>query len=515
MMRITRPRLLPLAALLLASACTVGPDYAPFSVAPATEAGAPFHRADASTQQQALPVARWWEALRDPLLTQTVDAALAASPTLAAAEARVRQARAMLTEQERELLPNGTAGASYLYGRLPASSAGLASAGSAAGAAGGAAAGAAGAAGATAATTPTKAHAIDGDLYNANFDATWEIDIFGRQRRAIEAARASAQAAEEELHNAQVSLAAEVAQAYVSLRDGQAQLAILARAVDIQQRAVSLTRQRVGGGTATELELERLRTQLEQTRAQVPPMQAQVEEAQDRLAVLAGREPGAFDSALSRPRALPLPPARLAVGDPAAMLRRRPDIRSAERQVAATTAEIGMNVADLFPTVNLLGFIGMGGPDIGDVRPDNYTAAIAPMLRWNFLDFGRIRARIRQSEAARDEALATYQQSVLQALQDANSGLTRFRTQKAAVSSLARAQAAAAHAADLTRQRYELGTASLIDWLDTERQRLDTEQQLAEGRASLVDGFISLQKSLGLGWGDAAPPPPRIEGPKG
>ncbi|HEX8447936.1 MAG TPA: efflux transporter outer membrane subunit [Sphingomonas sp.] len=472
------PSLFRKLAILLSNAavlagCTVGPNYggAP-QVAPLSTARAAFQRAGDVPTNAADPVARWWTALGDPLLDRLIDEARATSPSLAIAEARLRQSRATLRQRERDTAPNANASAVYAHAELPE---GIAES--------------------------SGSSAID--FYNLGFDASWEIDLFGGRRRGVEAARANAGAVEARLADAQVSLAAELAQDYVRLRDQQARLRLAQEASTLQGRMVSLTRQRFAGGTASALDVERLRAQLETTQAGLVPLQTQVRTSYDQIAVLTGREPGTLDAVLAPVGMVPLPPAQVAVGDPAAMLRRRPDVRAAERALAASSAQIGVNVARMFPTVSLLGLIGFGGADPGDiVDPSALTVLAAPMLRWNFLNFGRVRAQVRGAEAARDEAVAQYRQTVLAALQDAESALTRFGGLRNNVAALQRAEASATRTAALARTRYAGGTATLTESLDAERQRLSSSQSRIQAQAEMTNAFIALQKSLGLGWTD-------------
>ncbi len=321
------------------------------------------------------------------------------------------------------------------------------------------------------------------DLYNASFDATWEIDIFGGKQRAIEQAAAQGEAAEAAVADAQVQVAAEVAQAYVTLRGAQRRLTLTQRAATLQREAVGLSQQRLAGGAASSLDVERLRTQFETTASQAPAFQAQVDQSLNQIAVLVSREPGAVDAVLRQPRAVPMPPRVVAIGDPSAMIRRRPDIRRAERQLAAANAQIGQSVARLFPRVNLIGNAGWVSPNIGSIGSlAASTYNLGPTLSWSVLDFGRTLAQIRQSEAGADEALAQYEQTVLQAMQDAETSLSRYGNQRTTVARLARASASAGKASMLTDQRNTAGTISTIDVLDVERQRLQAEQSLAQAQ---------------------------------
>jgi len=417
-------------------------------------------------------------ALNDAELTHLIDTAFQNSPNVRAAQSRLRQARASLREQQRKELPTSSATAVSLKARTPdlGSLTGGNSNGGGAG------------------------HSTL-SFYDVGFDATWELDIFGGTRRAIEAARAQAQASQADLDDLHVSLAAEVAQAYIELRDQQQRLALSRRSAEVESRILDFTRQRRDRGAASDADLEKLIVQLETTRGGLIPLQAQIDASLNSLAVLTGAEPGALDTELSEVRPLPQVPAAVAIGDPASMLRRRPDIRAAERALAASNAKIGTEVANYFPKVNFLGDIGWGSTDThGLLDSRNLTLVAAPVLQWNVLDFGRTRARIVRAEGARDEDAAMYEATVLSALEDAETSLSRFGRQRDSVVSLLRITTSANRSYTLTEQRYEAGVASMIDLLDSERTRIEAEQNEIQGRAQLVQNYASLQKSLGLGW---------------
>lgn len=485
-----------LAVAALAGCKTVGTDYT--GPKPGVQPGA-FARCAGPDMpppgQQVL--AHWWTALEDPTLDRLVDRALRASPNLAVARARLRQARAALRSERANRLPNGNATLLAAHAHLPPLDDIAGQAAQQAGQQGGQS-GAQG--GGQGLNLPSSLN-----LYSLGFDATWEIDLFGGQRRATEAAAAAADAAEANLADAQLSLVAEVAQAYVNLRATQARQALSAAAVERQQRALDLTRQRFEGGTASRLDVERLQGQLESTRADAEPLASQLDGLRDELAVLVGVAPGALDADLGAPvrdaAAVPLPPPSVTVGDPAAMLRRRPDIRAAERTLAARHAQVGQAEGARFPRLTLLGLIGIGGTHPRDLTHlGDYSAIAAPQLSWNVLDFGRIGAGIEQAEGVRDEAEAQYQLAVLGALRDAEDALSRFRQRRQTLATIARAKATADRAAELTWARQKAGTASLIDVLDVERQQLAAEQNLAQAQAALTNDFIALHKALGLGW---------------
>ena len=483
-LRAARPALLLLAAALAAAGCTVGPDYrsAPEVAGNAVAAGT-FPHAPKLAEARQPDVADWWRALGDPLLANLIDTALRDSPDIRASRARVRQARAGLAGNRANLMPKVNASAAMLRTRAPD----LASFGGGDGGEGGGSGGSGG-------RGPMS-------LYIAGFDASWELDLFGGTRRAIEAASAEAEAADAELADAHVQLAAEVAQAYVTLREQQASLAHLRASETLEADMLDLTRQRRARGVASELEVERLLTQLENTRARIAPVEAGLVESFDQLALLTGRSPGTLDTALGPSRDLPVLPETVAVGDPATLLKARPDIRAAERRLASRTAQIGERKADWFPKVSLLGSLGFSAMDPGHlVRKENGTWLTLPRLQWNILDFGRVAASVDNAEAGRDEAEASYESVVLKALRDADVALSRYGHQRDNVVVLRRVEASAERASTLQQQRYRAGTASMLEWLDVERTRVVAQQDRISGDANLLKDYVSLQKALGLGW---------------
>lgn len=455
------------------SGCTVGPDY--HGAPPMTHANA-FVRAPATGVTTTHAPSQWWTTLGDPTLNALIDAALAHNADLQAAQARLRESRAQLQQQRAKELPKGTADAAALRMRKPDLSGLSQSSGTSSG------------------RGPLQ-------LYSAGFDASWEIDLFGGERRATEAASAQTEAVDADLADTQVSLAAEVAQAYIGLRDQQRRLALANRSAALEQQTLDLIQQRRAQGIGTDADVERQTTQVQTTRATLIPLDEQITESLDQLAVLTGQEPGALDGELSSPAPLPTLPASVLIDDPAAMLQQRPDIRAAERRLAASNAQIGQHTADLFPKVTMLGFIGSNAADPGHLlRKSSFTWLGVPYLQWDVLDFGRTRGAIRQAEASRDEATARYTQTVLAALQDANNALARYGHQRDSVQRLQQIEVSADRSAALMRQRYEAGASSLIDLLDTQRAQFSAQQNVVAGQAELLKDFVSLQKGLGLGW---------------
>ncbi|RKP55905.1 efflux transporter outer membrane subunit [Pararobbsia silviterrae] len=472
--------LIATAACAFVAGCTVGPNYAGApEVAPNATHADRFARApNAGIASDAAP-AQWWTSLDDPLLTRLIETALEHNTDIRAARARLRESRAGLREQQRDALPKTSASAADIRLRAPDTSLLSNDSGSGSSSSG---------------RGPI-------DLYEVGFDASWEVDLFGGTRRAIEAASDQADASEADLADTHVEIAAEVAQAYVDLRDQQQRLALVRASADLESQMLDLTRQRRTRGVASDLDVERIRTQVETTRSNLIPLDAQITESLDQLALLTGREPGALDAELSPAGTLPVLPETVAVGDPAALLKQRPDIRAAERRLAAQTAQIGEREADWFPKLTLFGDLGFTAADPGHLmRKENFSWVGIPYLQWNGLDFGRVKARVDQAGASRDEAQAQYEGAVLGALRDANVALSRYGHQRENVYSLRSVESSASHTAQLTRQRYQAGVSTALDWLDAERTRYSAEQNRISGDAELVKDYVALQKALGLGW---------------
>jgi NodT family efflux transporter outer membrane factor (OMF) lipoprotein len=462
------------ALTLTVPGCAVGPDYSgpPAVVA----AGSSFARAPQEANAAA-PVARWWEPLNDRTLDELIERAVKSNPSVDIAMARLRAARFALAEEHAKELPTSGASAAYLRAHNLTAALGAASSNG----------------------------SSDSSIYVIGFDATWEIDLFGGQRRAVEGAAAALERTRASLRDALVSLTCEVAQAYVQLRDAQQRLALTQRNIDIEQRLVDLMQRRRSGGTASDLDVTRLQGQLQNTQASVGALKAEVAAQEDRLALLTGSLPGALDGQLEAAQPIPLPPASVAVGDPAGIVRRRPDIAVAERRLAQQTAAIGQDIAAQFPKLTLLGDVGFAAPSLHTLFDDSsFTYVAAPLLQWTPWDFGRNRARINQARAARDAAEADYRRTVLAALDDAETSLSRYGQQRNTVIDLARAQASAQSAYALTEVRLRGGTASTSEVLDADARRVQAQLDYQDSLAQLTENFVAVQKSLGLGWVEPA-----------
>jgi multidrug efflux system outer membrane protein len=458
-----------LALTALLAACAVGPDYRePEMKVPAQFAGADATRYSADESG----LAAFWTVFDDPVLSRLVQESLLANHELRIALSRLNEARALRGAARLDLGPAITTSAGYTDQRVGAAQA--------------------------------LGGARDIEGYDAGFDAFWELDFFGRRRRALEAANAELGAAEAALFDTQVSVAAELTRSYFELRGNQQRLVVARRNVANQSESLDLTRARLEGGTGTELDTARAQAQLSATRALIAPLEAAVARAIHRISVLTGREPGALLAELTPSADLPPVPAFTAVADPATLLRRRPDIRIAERSLAAATARIGVAVADLFPRVTFTGSIGYAATRfdaLGDAGTG--THLIAPGISWAAFDLGQVRARIAAARARGEGALAAYEQTVLRALQEAEDALVTHARSRERLVELAEAADASSTAARLARLRYENGVVDFLQVLDAERSLLEAEDSLAQGRADAATSLVALYKALGGGW--AAP----------
>lgn len=459
-----------LAIALLSGCTTVGPDYAGAPNVAPDAAGRPgFVRAPAASAQ--VPVAHWWKDLNDPVLDQLVADALSGSPSLAAANARVAQSRASLAASKTAALPTINASFAAPYINVPGNLVGDGSG------------------------------RDEINAYNLGFDSAWEIDLFGGTRRKVEAAVARSEAAEATAADARITLSAEIVRAYVGLRARQSLQAMQQRQVGIDRALTALARERFNAGIAPAQPVNAAEAQTFASEADVVRTGAEIAVLLDQLAVLGGKEPGALDEMLAAPAPIPLPPAQVAVGDPALMLRNRPDIRAAERQLAAANADIGAQLANKFPKISFLGILGLGGQNITDVLdPGNIVGIALPQIKWSLFDGGRAERQVEIARGASAEAEARYRQTVLGALQDAEGSLARFGALRVAFARAIDAEQRAKKTAQLQEQRRSAGTASRADALNAERQELQLSMAATSTRAELTTAFVAVEKALGLGW---------------
>jgi multidrug efflux system outer membrane protein len=460
------------ATAVLTGCASVGPDYAP----PSGNAPATWHHV-AATSQPATPVmatgdlSQWWQGFNDPLLTQLIAEALQASPDLRSAQARLREARAR----------SGVARADY-YPSLSAS--------------------------ANASRNKSSAQVGSGgtrELYDAGFDASWEVDVFGGVRRSVEASQAEVAAAVAGLEDTQVSLAAEVATNYVDVRALQARLRIARDNLASQSETLQLTDWRAQAGLVSVQDVEQARSNREQTRAQIPILEAGIAAAVHNLDVLLGLNPGTLHPRLDPEAGLPTLPAEIAVGIPADTLRQRPDVRVAERQLAAATARVGEAKAAMYPSFRLSGSIGLEALTAGALGDSGATfSSLLGGITAPIFEGGRLRSQVEVQDAVREQAQVTYEQAVLGALRDVENALVDLSHNRDRSEALSNALDAARLANLLAQRRYAAGLIDFQTVLDTDRSVLTLEDSLAGTRADVVRDVIRLYKSLGGGWSPTA-----------
>ncbi len=462
-----------LMALLLGGCATVGPDYR----APEPQLPAAWSRGAIEAARPERPsaeeLAQWWQRFDDPLLATLVTDALAAGLDIRDAEARLREARASRGVAAADRFPTLSASASASRNRSSSESgSGRAS-----------------------------------DLYAAGFDASWELDLFGATRRAVEAADADVGAAEADLQDAQVTLAAEVALSYVELRTYQARLAIARQNLASQTETYQLTSWRAQAGLTTELDVAQARSSMEQVRAQIPALETGVAEAEHRLAVLLGRQPGTLHAELAEVRALPVPPASVAVGIPADTVRQRPDIRAAERRLAAQTARVGEAVAARYPSFSLSGSLGLESLAVDQLFTGGaITRGVVGSLAATLFDAGRLRQAVAVQNALQEQALVSYESTLLTALEEVENALVELAASQTQREALLSATEAARTAAALARDQYSAGLVDFQTVLDTQRSQLSLEDELSSAEGEIVSGYIRLYKSLGGGWSSQPAP---------
>ena len=452
--------------------CAVGPNY----VKPDTPVAVRFEGAADLAYSQEDAQAKFWTRFGDDTLNRLVDEALAANHDLRIALGRLMEARAARRESLFNLAPTVTANGGYTKEQLPA------------------------------VESPTGAP-FQGQFYDVGFDAFWELDFFGGVRRRIESRTDEVQAAEATLRDAQVSVTAEVARTYFELRGEQMELRVARANVDNQRETLALTKARLDAGRGTELDTARAASQLSTTLASIGPLESAAARSIHRLSVLTGREPNALNELLTPPAELPPLPQITAVGDPAGLLRRRPDIRIAERELAAATADIGVATADFFPKVTFIGGVGYAAPTthaLGQMASQSYT--IAPAISWAAFDLGRVAAVVAGSRANASVALAAYEQTVLRALEETEDALVTHAHTRDTLSDATEAAAESLAAARIARTRYEGGMVDFLDVLDAERTQLQTEERLAESRTDAAITLVAVYKALGGGW-EMAPLP--------
>jgi multidrug efflux system outer membrane protein len=461
-------RLLAASAIAAIAGCAVGPNYQ----RPDTPVAAQFANAGEPGFVASDAIERYWIGFEDPMLSGLIEDALVHNKDLSIAAANLQAARAAKRLAGFDQYPTATFEGGYSYNldsqqQLPG--------------------------------FDSRDRHFDTAL--AGFEGLWELDLFGRVRRNVEAARADVGASAATLQDARVSVIAEVARNYFILRGLQDQLTLTERNADNQFRSLKLTRTRLEAGRGNELDTSRAEAQWQTTLSSIPTLQASIATTRYRLSVLTGRQPTALDEQLSPQAPLPGLPNLNAVGTPKDLLRRRPDIRVAERRLAAATARVGVAVGDLFPKVTLLGEVGYSAPTFGNFGQSGAQFySIGPSISWAAFDLGRVRARISSAKDETDAALGAYESAVLGALEDTEDALVNYGHSQARREALRIAAVASDKAADLANKRFEGGLIDFLEVLDAERTALSADLLLSQSRTDAATSLIAVYKALGAGW---------------
>ena len=474
--------LLPLLLVSL-TGCAVGPDYhAPENHLTGTWQGDKSDQASRPLMTDTQVT--WWENFKDPQLNSLIQRATQGNLSLQESVLRIAGAREQITSAKGGLFPTLNGQAAYsrqqlglkgelqsqgIYNSIPANIANEAT-GSV-------------------------------NFYQGGFDASWELDIWGKTRRQIELAQASAQQQIEQHNDALVSLEAEVTRTYLQLRAAQATANTLAEQIDLAQQSLELTQSQMRNGLAPSSDVESATAQLNALQAQLPQYQAQIAQAMNALAVLIGQPPGALDGELAIAKPLPRLPELVAVGIPAQLTRRRPDIRAAEANLHAQTANIGVSVAQLFPSLSLTGQLGVRNTDISYM--DNWSShfySIGPGINLPIFEGGRLVSNVKLARAQQAAAALNYRQTVLSALQEVENALVSYRTGQQQATALIQSRDALERAYQLAAENYRKGFVTYITVLDAQRQLAQTEQQSIQAQAQSAVDLVALYKALGGGW---------------
>jgi NodT family efflux transporter outer membrane factor (OMF) lipoprotein len=454
-------------SLILAGCAAVGPDYVKPDIAIPTAFNAQAQLKGESVEMDPRTLAEWWTTLNDTALSTLIDRAVVGNLDLKRAQARVREAHAQRGISNAGRYPTLDATASAQWSRM----------------------------------SEDNGSGKTTDSYTASIDASWELDIFGGVRRSVAAAEADLQASQEDLRDVLVSLLGEVALNYVDLRTLQARLSAAEANLEAQSETYKLAQWRYQAGLGDELAVQQSLYNLENTRSQIPTLRSWIEEAMNRIAVLLGEEPGKVHQELDKQTAIPMPSIELAFGVPADLLRRRPDVRRAERQLAAQTMRIGVATADLYPKLTLNGSIGLEAISSNKLTSSGiWTFNIGPRIEWAIFKGGAIRRNIEVQSALQEQALIQYEASVLGALEEVENAIVAYAQEQLRRQSLNEATVAARNAAELAQYKYQAGLTDFGAVLDAHRSLLSFQNQLAQSEGTQISNLVRMYKALGGGW---------------
>jgi NodT family efflux transporter outer membrane factor (OMF) lipoprotein len=465
-----------LAAMLTCAGCfAVGPDYKPPEIAAPAEWSNNLRGGVNAAEPEAETLAKWWTTLGDEDLSSLMERAALANIDLKKAQARIREARGRRGIAAAGLFPSLNLGGSSTVSR----------------------------------SSEDTGSGERRELYRTGFDATWELDVFGGVRRSIEAAQADLEASAADYEDVLVSLFGEVALNYVEARTFQTQLQVAEENLKAQAETLQLTEWRFAAGLVSSLDVEQAKTNLESTRSQLPKLRSNIEAAKNRLAILLGGFPGTLEAQLAARKPIPEAPLEIAVGVPAEVLRRRPDVRRAERQLAAQTARVGVATADLYPKFSLPGSIGLEALAANRLfSAGNQAWTLVASFTWAVFKGGAIRQNIEVQNALQEQALQQYEATILTALEDVENSLVAYAEEQDRRDTLAEATQAAQRSAELARDQYASGLIDFQTVLDSERSVLSFQDQLAQSKGEVTSNVIRLYKALGGGWTPMAGMPP-------
>ncbi|MFK0164157.1 efflux transporter outer membrane subunit [Rhizobium sp. NPDC090279] len=446
--------------------CVVGPDYHTPDLAMPAHWGSK----DESKSPHPPQLSQWWKQLKDPTLDALIEEAIASNLDVATAKAKIREARATYREQRGALLPtvSGTASGTRT---LTSAAAG----------------------GTTDSTFST--------LYTGGFDASWELDLFGGNKRAAEAAKYGVDAADEQLRDTMLTLIGDVASYYVQAREYQALRDLAERTAVSQRKSAALTHEEYQAGSATGVDTAKADALASSTEADIPTYQISYSEAVHRLGVLLGKPPSALEDRLKAGNPIPSPKMDVSIGIPADVLVSRPDVRLAERQLAQYTAKIGQAEASRYPSISLTGDISSSAANIGDLaKKSSIGWTFGPTLTVPIFQGGQLKAAVDVAKAQRDEYFIAYQAAVLSAMEDVENAVVSLTQERLKYAKLVSSSSSYRRASDLSRTLNKAGIEDFLDVLDAERSLYSAEESVIQSRASIATDYIALNKALGGGW---------------
>ncbi len=453
--------------VLATSGCaTVGPDYFRPDVSMPDRWNAETEASLTDSGTDAKTLAEWWSTLNDPELSSLIERTVAGNLDLKNAWARVREARALRGIAKADLFPtvDTTGSASWSH------------------------------------SSEDKGTGKTSDLYSASFDAGWELDVFGGVRRSVEASQADLEASQEDLRDVLVSLLAEVALNYVEARTFQYRLAVAEANLVVQNETYQLTLWRYQAGLSDELAVQQARYNLESTRSLIPTLRTGIEEAMNRIAVLIGEQSGNVHEELKKPVPMPAALLKVAVGVPADVLRHRPDVRRAERELAAQTARVGVATADLYPKLSLSGSIGLEALSLNGIFSSaTKTVTGGSLITWPIFRGGAIRQNIEVQSALQEQALIQYEAAVLSALEEVENALVAYAEEQDRRETLRAAEEAAQKAYELAQHKYEAGLTDFNNVLDAQRSLLTFQYQPVQSKGTVITNLVKIYKALGGG----------------